>query len=258
MRLQLDASLGREYKSASQWARRVTEGWAKENLYCLACPSGSLSAHVANRAVEDFYCPACARRIQLKSKNGRIGATVSNSAYTKKVTAILAGRAPDYYFLSYDKGELRVDELLCVPGHFLTLSVISKRRPLKATARRAGWIGSNIHLDLLPARGKIPLVIDGRVVPVKETRRQFRELEFVKELPVERRGWLMDVLACLDTIGLRRGSSFANADVYGCEDWLLTLHPQNKNIRPKIRQQLQVLASYGQVERVSPGVYRRL
>lgn len=258
MRLDLDARLGDGYPSASQWARRVTEGWAAANLYCVACNANSVTAHVANRAVEDYHCRSCARRIQLKAKNGRIGATVSNSAYEKKRAAIAAGRAPDYCFMAYDKGTLRVEDVLWVPGHFMTLSVISKRKPLRADAQRAGWVGSNIHLNLIPQQGKIPVVSDGRPLPKPQVRKQFAELLFVSRLNPEGRGWVTDVLACLDSMRLRPGSRFTNDDVYECESRLGALHPNNHNIRPKIRQQLQVLAAGGQVKRISPGLYERL
>ena len=69
---------------------------------------------------------------------------------------------------------------------------------------------------------------------------------------------MTDVLACLDGLALRPGSRFTNGDVYACEDRLKELHPKNNNLRPKIRQQLQVLAAGGVVERISPGIYRRL
>lgn len=258
MRLTLDATLGEGYPSASQWARRVTEGWAAANLYCPACTSPRLSAHVNNRAVEDYHCPNCGRQVQVKAKQRKIGSTVSNSAFQKKQAAILANRAPDYCFMAYSRDDLVVSDVLWVPGHFMTMSVISVRKPLKATAKRAGWIGSNIHLDLIPSQGKIALVEAGRPMEPSVVRRQFRDTVFVSKLPPEKRGWVTDVLACLDSLDLRPGSTFTNDDVYGCEDRLQMLHPDNHNIRPKIRQQLQVLARHGVVERLAAGNYRRL
>jgi type II restriction enzyme len=258
MNLNLDPGPGSGYSSASQWARRVTEGWALQNLYCVACASESLSAHVANRAVEDYHCPRCRRNVQLKAKQGRLGQTVSNSAYAKKEAAIAAGRAPDYCFMSYNRDSLTVSDVLWVPGHFITLSVVSARTPLRATAERAGWIGSNIHLGLVPVDGKIPLVADGVVVSRLAARRQFRKLAFAQSLDSAHRGWLLDVLACLDSLELTAGKQFTNGDIYACEANLSRLHPRNQNIQAKIRQQLQVLTAHGIVERISPGRYQRL
>lgn len=258
MQLHLDASVGAAYHGPTQRSRRMSEAWALQNLYCVACSSNSLQAHAPNRAVEDFHCPRCARQLQVKAKAGKIGKTVINSAYEKKATAIQANRAPDYCFLGYDHKELLVHDAIWVPGHFMTLSVISKKNPVRAEKRRAGWVGSYIHLDRVPREGKIAVVADGAIVPRKQVRMKFAETSFVARLPWQKRGWVTDVLACLDRLDLRRGAQFGNADVYACDAWLAKLHPANKNIRPKIRQQLQVLQVHGIVRRVRPGLYEKL
>jgi type II restriction enzyme len=43
----------------------------------------------------------------------------------------------------------------------------------------------------------------------------------------------------------RPSDSFATADVYAFERELEQLHPDNRNVRPKIRQQLQILRDAG-------------
>lgn len=257
MNLGLDARLGEGYPSASQWARRVTEGWAAANLYCPACASASLAAHVNNRAVEDYHCPECTRQVQVKAKQGHVGSTISNSAYGKKKAAILANRAPDYCFLGYDRDALLVNEVLWVPGHFITLSVISARKPLGESARRRGWIGSNIHLDRIPGHGKIPLVAGGAIRRPTDVRKQFQETLFLRGLPAELRGWIADVWTCIDDLGVHSGQAFATADVYAFDKRLAKLHPDNHNIEAKIRQKLQVLVANGRLERVQRGIYRR-
>ncbi|MGZ5508690.1 MAG: hypothetical protein ACXWKH_20140, partial [Limisphaerales bacterium] len=50
-------------------------------------------------------------------------------------------------------------------------------------------------------------------------------------------------------------TEFTNDDAYQLETHLSKLHPDNKNVRPKIRQQLQVLRDLGLLEHVSPGVW---
>ena len=140
----------------------------------------------------------------------------------------------------------------------MTPSVISKRKPLAPTARRAGWVGSNIHLDRIPAPGKIQVVRDGRVLSPKTVRERFAKTSFIATLPADKRGWLGDVLSCLDALDLRTGSQFNLADVYSLAPRLQTLHPNNHNIEPKIRQQLQVLERNKLVRRIRPGRYERL
>jgi type II restriction enzyme len=53
-------------------------------------------------------------------------------------------------------------------------------------------------------------------------------------------------------------STFTLENVYSFEKELSDKHPKNRNVRPKIRQQLQLLRDLGLVEFVTPGVYRRL
>jgi type II restriction enzyme len=50
--------------------------------------------------------------------------------------------------------------------------------------------------------------------------------------------------------------TFSLADVYAHADTLAKLHPANRHIQPKIRQQLQVLRDWGLVEFVGGGAYR--
>ncbi|MBZ5514446.1 MAG: Dam-replacing domain protein [Acidobacteriia bacterium] len=49
---------------------------------------------------------------------------------------------------------------------------------------------------------------------------------------------------------------FSLPEVYAHEAALARLHPQNRNIRPKIRQQLQILRDLGFVEFLGQGKYR--
>lgn len=50
--------------------------------------------------------------------------------------------------------------------------------------------------------------------------------------------------------------AFTLADVYAAEDSLAQLHPHNAHIRPKIRQQLQVLRDLGLLTFLGSGSYR--
>ena len=74
---------------------------------------------------------------------------------------------------------------------------------------------------------------------------------FLREQSVHSRGWLADVLACVR----RLDETFTLSDVYASESQLTELHPKNKHIRPKIRQQLQVLRDHCIVEFLGRGTY---
>jgi type II restriction enzyme len=62
----------------------------------------------------------------------------------------------------------------------------------------------------------------------------------------------MDILQCVNRINLLQ---FTLEDMYKYENELKIKHPQNNNIKPKIRQQLQFLRDKGFVEFLGNGKY---
>lgn len=256
MDVALDPSVAEGYSSKAQRSRVITETWAEENLYCVNCDAGRIEAHRPGTQVEDFYCPSCDRRTQLKATRGGHGATVSNSAYDPKMEAIRANRAPDYAFLGFDPGRWQVTDLFVVPGHFMTPRVVEERAPLSDDALRSGWVGSNILLDRVPEAGRIDLVEDGEVFDPAIAREQFEETAFLTGGDAEARDWTTAVMDCIDELPVEPGDRFELADVYGFEDWLAEQYPDNQHVRAKIRQQLQVLRDEGYVEFLGDGEYR--
>jgi len=59
MQLDLNVLLADGYKSPSQRARRMTEGWFAGQMYCPACPSPRLEQTRGSNPVVDFLCPDC-------------------------------------------------------------------------------------------------------------------------------------------------------------------------------------------------------
>jgi type II restriction enzyme len=142
---------------------------------------------------------------------------------------------------------------MVIPKHFFTPSIIERRRPLADTARRAGWIGCNIVLDRIPNAGRIYLLKD-RVPASRETvQQQWAQTVFLRRAGVEARGWLLEVMKTVEDVGL---GAFTLDDVYAGEGRLQALYPNNRNVRPKIRQQLQVLRDHGFLEFLGRGKYR--
>jgi len=72
------------------------------------------------------------------------------------------------------------------------------------------------------------------------------------DVRADQRGWTLDVLKVVRELG---SEQFSLKDVYARQSHLAALHPNNHNIEPKIRQQLQVLRNMGFVDFVSPGQY---
>ena len=155
--------------------------------------------------------------------------------------------------MNYDRQSLAVINLLIVPKHFFVPEIIQERKPLAATARRAGWIGSNILLSKVPESGKIHIVQNGVIRPKELVLEEWQKTLFLRSKSLEARGWLLDVLKCVESLGKRE---FTLEEAYAFDRHLGDLYPGNQNVRPKIRQQLQYLRDRGFIEFVSRGSYR--
>ena len=177
-------------------------------------------------------------RFQLKSQKKKLGGTLADGAYEKMREAIEADKTPNLLALHYEPEDWTVRNLILVPRFSYTLSAIKKRNPLSPSADRHGWIGCSILLGDIPSEAKIPLITDGTIHTPSEVRGQYGKLRKLGKMSVEARGWTLDVLKAVHSIGKKE---FSLDDVYEFEDELFRLHPANRHIQPKIRQQLQEL-----------------
>ena len=248
----MPAYLATGYISSAQKARVVSEAWARDNLYCPNCHSPSLNSARNNTAAFDFVCPNCELRAQLKSKSSPIGDRIVDAAYEAMRRAILENRTPNLYALRYDRTVWEVKDLILVPHFAFSLSAIEARKPLSPLARRADWVGCNIVLRNIPADAKLPLVSSGVPVPPHRVRERFHRLKPLEEISPTERGWTLDVLRIVRSLGRQE---FSNDDVYVFAPQLERLHPNNRHVRDKIRQQLQVLRDRGFLTQVRRGVW---
>lgn len=139
--------------SASQAARVDTEAWAGKNMFCPNCGFGALSSYPANKPVADFFCERCGDQYELKSHRRPFGRRVADGAYATKMERLTSDTSPSLILLQYDRDNRKVENLRVIPRYFFTPQTIEKRKPLAQSARRAGWVGSNILLDRIPASG---------------------------------------------------------------------------------------------------------
>jgi type II restriction enzyme len=241
------------YKSASQRARVGTESWGAANFFCPACNSPELDAAPRNTVAVDYFCPACKSPFQLKSQSKPLGIKIVDAAYSEMKRAILEDRTPNLFVLHYDLETWAVRAILLVPHFAFALSAVERRKPLASTARRAGWVGCNILLGKIPVYARIPVVSDGSPHTPREVRGSYDRLRPLEKLHVEKRGWTLDVLQVVQSLGKLE---FTLADVYAHADALAKLHPNNAHVRDKIRQQLQVLRDLGLLTFLGDGAYR--
>ena len=248
------SEIGR-YTSNRQRARVASEAWGETNLFCANCTSSKLTRTRTNTPAIDYACPRCDALFQLKSQGHRIGVSIPDAAYDKMCEAIAADKTPNLFALHYEPDSWCVKNLILIPRFALTISFIKRRRPLSPDAERHGWVGCTILLGSIPAEARIPVVTDGKVAPANQVREQYRRLRPLARLGVETRGWTLDVLNAVRSLNK---SEFALPEVYTLETALGRLHPKNRHVRHKIRQQLQVIRDLGFLEFLGGGNYRLL
>jgi type II restriction enzyme len=161
--------------------------------------------------------------------------------------------------MRYALATWEVRDLLLIPSFMFSESAVIKRKPLAATARRAGWVGCNGR-EPAPSPSRESRESQSRltsaatiIVPPEEVRAKYKRVKPLENISVTQRGWTLDVLNIVRRLGK---PEFTNDDVYVHDRELERLHPDNRNIRPKIRQQLQILRDTGLLIHVESGRWR--
>jgi type II restriction enzyme len=250
MNLQMNLKLAENYTSRAQIARVLTENWLLDYGYCPSCSLG-MSEAKNNAQVHDFTCESCADQYELKSFLGKTPVKVNDGAYESMMKRIADIKSPHFFFLGYSP-TYSVVNCFAVPNYLFQPSTIEKRKPLALTARRAGWTGCLIKLDQIPEVGKIKLVENGKFIQREMVKKSWEKTRFLAENKnIQTRGWTLDVLNCVEKLNV----NFTLDDLYQFEHQLSAKHPENKHVKDKIRQQLQVLRDKGFVEFIRPGVY---
>ena len=252
MDLCFNTTLANPYKSASQKIRIMSEAWVAEHMYCPCCGNERIVKLSNNRPVADFFCENCQEIFELKSKNGLIGKKIADGAYETMIERITSNQNPSLLILQY--ADLCVRNLQFIPKHFFTPNIIEKRPPLSLTAKRAGWTGCNILYSEIPQQGKIIIIHDGIVVNKESQLNAYYKLKALSTTDLNRRGWLMDILQCINKIP---SQFFTLRELYSFVDMLSAKYPNNKNVEAKIRQQLQLLRDKGFISFCGNGQYSK-
>jgi type II restriction enzyme len=242
-----------DYKSKSQRARIATEAWGEANLYCPHCESPRLWPTRVNTPAVDYQCPDCKSLFQLKAQSRAFSGRIVDAAYSSMVRAVRENRTPNLFALHYEPLAWKVANLLLIPQFAFPLSAVEKRPPLGPNARRAGWVGCNILLHAIPPEARIAVIVDGKAFPKNVVRQQYARMRPLATLQADQRGWTLDVLNAIRSLDK---PNFSLSDAYGAEGHLTRLHPTNKHVRDKIRQQLQVLRDLGLLDFLGQGHYR--
>jgi type II restriction enzyme len=189
----------------------------------------------------------------LKSGKSPFKSRIPDAAYSKMIEAIRKDETPSIFALHYDPVEWRVRNLILIPRFTYSLKDIFKRQPLSSTAQRHDWVGCDILLGAIPQRARIQVISDGVLISPQGVRQEFQRLSPLQRIQTKVRGWTLDVLLILESFGK---PEFSLDEVYAHEAKLRALHLLNRHVRPKIRQQLQVLRDMGLLEFLGRGKYR--
>lgn len=253
MDLHFNLSLATGYRSGSQISRVVTEDWVARNMFCPVCGAPILGHYEANKPVADFFCDDCKSDFELKSKKATIGHKILDGAYTTMIERITSLRNPHLFVMTY--ANWQVNNLLLIPKYFFVPDIIEKRKPLPDTARRAGWTGCNIEIGNIPESGKIYIIRNSQVEDKSKVVDLYQRTLSLQKSKIESRGWLMDVLKCVERIPY---DNFGTKEIYAFEKELQKKHPDNNCVKDKIRQQLQYLRDKGFIQFVERGRYRKI
>ena len=255
MNLKFNIYKATNYTSNSQIARVLTEDWVKNNSYCPNCGEIHLKEFENNKPVADFYCSNCSEQFELKSKNAvKVGNKIVDGAYATMIDRINSDENPNFFFLTYNIFNWEVNNFLIIPKHYFTSEIIIKRKPLSNTARRAGWVGCNIDITKIPESGRIFLIRNSEIISKEKVQSKWKGTDFLKSKKGENKGWILDIMNCVDTI---KKDTFSLDEIYSFEKQLKLKYPNNNFIKDKIRQQLQFLRDKGLIEFKGRGKYKK-
>ena len=241
------------YKSPSQRIRVLTETWFKNEMYCPACGYDYLMKTPNNAKMADFFCKTCGEIYELKSTSHNIGKNIMDGAYSAALERITSNKNPNLFVLHYN--ENIIQDLIFVPKYFFTPDILKKRNPLSSNSRRTGYIGCVLLFGNISERGKITVVKSHVEQPKKIVLENYSNSLKFKTGNINSRGWLMDILKCVDKI---THDVFTLNEVCAFTPELAEQHPNNHRIRHKIRQQLQILRDKGIIKFLGNGTYQKI
>ena len=256
MNLVCNPDLALHLNSPSQKARIISESWFAREGYCLNCSSNQLSATTPGTVARDFVCPRCGFPYELKSSAKAHVRIVNDGGYDAMMRRIHAAETPALMLL-HRSTDWHVQRLVAIHPVFITPEVVRPRKT-PHTRPRTGqkYLMCDLDLTRIPSDGKIILVEDASSRSPAVVRKLFHESMRFLDIPIEKRGWSALVLAVLRRIG---NADITLQQVYAYEPLIRAAYPNNRHVREKIRQQLQVLRDLGYIEFVSKrGEYRVL
>src|SRR5262249_34517875 len=158
----------------------------------------------------DYFCPSCESSFQLKSQSRIFGSKIVDAAYSEMKRAIAEDRTPNLFTLHYDLDSWTVRNVLLIPRFAFALSAVERRRPLAAhgAPRRLGGLQHRARQNF---RQRPNPHYSGWKSSPQAVRDDYERLRPLEKLKVEKRGWTLDVLNVVCSLGKKE---FSLQDVY--------------------------------------------
>ncbi len=242
----------KNYHNSSQKIRILSENWVGNNIFCPNCGE-NIKHYQNNKPVADFYCPKCLEDFELKSKNGKsFGKIVPDGKYKTMIERIISQNSPNFFFLNYDKSDYNIINFFAAPSYIFVPDMIIQRK--KGIPNRPNYMMCNINISVIPNSGKIYYIKDGERLNKNQIIDSWHKTTFLRQTQnIDSKGWLIDIMNCIDKM---EKETFSLTDMYSFENYLKIKHPENNNIKAKIRQQLQILRDRGYLKFISRGKYK--
>ena len=221
MQVHFNSRLADRREDKASTTSSLIEQWAMNNLYCPRCGRPEIFRGTNDNA-SNFYCSECKNKSKLKSKSGVLDHMIVFDSYETLLQT--DDDNPDFFILNYNENGLYVENLWYIPKYFFVPDFVEKKTP---------WDLGEIFFDEIPIQGKIRIVQNSVPLDKKSVIEQVKRTAFLCENNVASQGWTLDILRCINAIPRQ---VFTLADIYEFEGYLAVKHPQNQNIRPKIRQ----------------------
>lgn len=216
MNLFFNKKLADVYTSQSQKIRVLTEDWVGKQIYCPNCGYLDFDKYPNNREVADFFCPNCREDYELKSKKDKMGNRILDGAYDTIIERLNSENNPSFFFLNYSVNNYEVQNFIVIPKHFFTSEIIIKRN--QGIPNRPNYIMCSIDLSLIPQSGKIFFVKNRQIEPKEKVLAEWQKTLFLREeKEVVAKGWLLDVMNCVEKLGKEE---FSLDEVYFFENFL--------------------------------------
>jgi len=222
MNLTFQTSLSNSYTNNSQKIRIMSENWTLENWFCPNCGS-KLSEQENNKKVSDFLCENCLENFEQKASKKKFKWKTIAGEYNTYVERLKEKNKPNFFFLYYLDWIFSVNDFFVVPKYFFVPEIIEKRS--KWLKNRPNYYMCNILFDKIPNSWKIYYIEDWKEISKEKVLEKWQKTAFLKDIK---------------------------------KDNLKILHPENKNIKAKIRQQLQFLRDKWYLEFLDIGKYKVL